>query len=80
MTVFHWHLAENHGWRIEIKKYPKLTQIGAFRNGTIIVKYPGAGNTNQKYGGYYTQKEVKEIVQYAADRYITLIPEIELPA
>lgn len=79
MNTFHWHLTEDQGWRIEIKKYPKLTQIGGFRNGTIIGRYPGKGNDNQKYGGYYTQEQVKDIVKYAADRYITIIPEIELP-
>jgi hexosaminidase len=79
MNTFHWHLTEDQGWRIEIKKYPKLTQVGAYRNGTIIGRHPGTGNDKQKYGGYYTQEQVKEIVKYAADRYITVIPEIELP-
>jgi hexosaminidase len=79
MNTFHWHLTEDQGWRIEIKKYPKLTQVGAYRNGTIIGHHPGTGNDKQKYGGYYTQEQVKEIVKYAADRYITVIPEIELP-
>ncbi len=79
MNTFHWHLTEDQGWRIEIKKYPKLTSVGAYRNGTIIGRYPGKGNDNQKYGGFYTQEQVKEIVKYAADRYITVIPEIEMP-
>jgi hexosaminidase len=79
MNTFHWHLTEDQGWRIEIKKYPKLTQVGAYRNGTIIGHHPGTGNDNQRYGGFYTQEEVKEIVKYAADRFITVIPEIELP-
>ncbi len=79
MNTFHWHLTEDQGWRIEIKKYPKLTQVGAYRNGTIIGHHPGKGNDNQKYGGYYTQEQIKDIVKYAADRYITVIPEIELP-
>ncbi|MEP7232036.1 MAG: family 20 glycosylhydrolase [Ginsengibacter sp.] len=78
-NTFHWHLTEDQGWRIEIKKYPKLTSVGGFRNGTIIGHYPGKGNTNERYGGFYTQDEVKEIVKYAQDRYITIIPEIELP-
>ena len=78
-NAFHWHLTEDQGWRIEIKKYPKLTSVGAFRNGTIIGHYPGKGNTGRRYGGFYTQEEVKEIVKYAQDRYITIIPEIELP-
>lgn len=79
MNFFHWHLTEDQGWRIEIKKYPGLTQKGAWRNGTIKGRYPGQGNDNIRYGGYYTQEQVKEIVQYAADRYITVIPEIEMP-
>lgn len=79
MNYFHWHLTEDQGWRIEIKKYPRLQEEAAYRNGTIIGRYPGTGNDNQRYGGYYTQEEVKEIVQYAADRHITVIPEIELP-
>lgn len=79
MNTFHWHLTEDQGWRIEIKKYPKLTQIGAFRNGTIIGHHPGTGNDQTKYGGYYTQEQVKEIVKYASDRFITVIPEIEMP-
>lgn len=78
-NTFHWHLTEDQGWRIEIKKYPRLTAVGGFRNGTIIGRNPGTGNTNQPYGGFYTQEEIKEIVKYAADRYITVIPEIEMP-
>lgn len=79
MNTFHWHLTEDQGWRIEIKKYPKLTSIGGFRNGTIIGRYPGTGNDSIRYGGFYTQEQIKEVVKYAADRYITIIPEIELP-
>ncbi|MCU0376175.1 MAG: family 20 glycosylhydrolase, partial [Chitinophagaceae bacterium] len=79
LNVFHWHLTEDQGWRIEIKKYPKLTEIAAWRDGTIIGGYPGTGNDNQKHGGFYTQEEVKEIVSYAAARHITVIPEIEMP-
>ena len=78
-NTFHWHLTEDQGWRIEIKKYPKLTSIGAYRNGTIIGRNPGKGNDNIRYGGFYTQEEIKDIVKYAADRYITIIPEIEMP-
>jgi len=103
MNYFHWHLTDDHGWRIEIKKYPKLTEIGAWRNGSIIGLWPGKGNENIKYhvlptevkitpkdavlktdgvkhGGYYTQEEIKEVIDYAAKRYITIIPEIEMPA
>jgi hexosaminidase len=79
MNYFHWHLTEDQGWRIEIKKYPKLTEVGAWRNGTIIGHYPGSGNDGIHYGGYYTQDEVKEVVAYAAKRYITVVPEIEMP-
>lgn len=103
MNYFHWHLTDDHGWRIEIKKYPKLTEIGAWRNGSIVGLWPGSGNENIKYqvlpndvkitpanatiktdgvrhGGFYTQDEVKEVIKYAAERYITVIPEIEMPA
>src|SRR4029079_5021266 len=73
-NYFHWHLTEDQGWRIEIKKYPNLTTTGAWRNGTIIGRYPGTGNDNTPHGGFYTQKEVKEIVKYAADRFITVVP------
>ncbi|MDX1938323.1 MAG: family 20 glycosylhydrolase [Flavihumibacter sp.] len=79
MNYFHWHLTEDQGWRIEIKKYPKLTQVGGYRYGTITGKKPGTGNTNTRHGGFYTQAQVKEIVAYAAKRYVTIIPEIELP-
>ena len=81
MNTFHWHLTEDQGWRIEIKKYPKLTEIGAFRNETVVghagrppLKYDG-----KRYGGFYTQEEVKEIVAYAKSKFITIIPEIEMP-
>ena len=79
MNTFHWHLTEDQGWRIEIKKYPKLTSLGGFRNGTIIGHHPGNGNDGKKEGGFYTQEQIREVVKYAADRYITVIPEIELP-
>jgi len=79
LNFFHWHLTDDQGWRIEIKKYPALTKIGAWRNGTIIGRYPGTGNDNRRYGGFYTQEQIKEIVKYAMDRRITVIPEIEMP-
>lgn len=79
MNYFHWHLTEDQGWRIEIKKYPRLTEVGGWRNGTIIGRYPGKGNDNIQYGGFYTQDQVREIVDYAAKRYVTIIPEIEMP-
>ncbi|MGN6603181.1 MAG: beta-N-acetylhexosaminidase [Ginsengibacter sp.] len=78
-NTFHWHLTEDQGWRIEIKRYPRLTSVGAYRNGTIIGHYPGTGNDSIRYGGFYTQDQIKEIVQYAKDRFITVIPEIEMP-
>jgi hexosaminidase len=79
MNYFHWHLTDDQGWRIEIKKYPGLTKTGAWRNGTIIGRYPGKGNDEIPYGGFYTQEQIKEIVKYAANRYITVVPEIEMP-
>ncbi|HKZ66057.1 MAG TPA: beta-N-acetylhexosaminidase, partial [Chitinophagaceae bacterium] len=79
LNTFHWHLTEDQGWRIEIKKYPKLTSVGGWRNGTIIGRYPGTGNDNIRYGGFYTQQEIKEVVQYAKARFIDVIPEIEMP-
>jgi hexosaminidase len=81
MNTFHWHLTEDQGWRIEIKKYPLLTEVGAWRDGTLVGhlrdqprQYDGI-----RYGGYYTQDEVREVVAYAAERHITVIPEIEMP-
>jgi hexosaminidase len=79
LNKFHWHLTEDQGWRIEIKQYPELTSIGSKRNGTIIGRYPGKGNNNQPHSGYYTQEEIKEVVQYAKERFIEVIPEIEMP-
>ena len=78
MNRFHWHLTEDQGWRMEIKKYPKLTEVGAWRNGTVIKK-DWDSNDGIRYGGFYTQEEMKEIVAYAAERGITVIPEIDLP-
>jgi alpha-L-fucosidase len=79
MNEFHWHLTEDQGWRIEIKKYPLLTEVGSCRSGTIIGHNPGTGNDSTPHCGYYTQEEIKEVVKYAAGRYVTVIPEIELP-
>lgn len=76
---FHWHLTDDQGWRIEIKKYPKLTAVGASRNGTIIGHHPGVNTDGEEYKGFYTQNEVKEVVAYAAARFINVVPEIELP-
>ncbi|HRS40828.1 MAG TPA: glycoside hydrolase family 20 protein [Dysgonamonadaceae bacterium] len=75
---FHWHLTDDQGWRIEIKKYPKLTQIGSVRKQTVIGKNTGKYDSKE-HSGFYTQDQIKEIVNYAADRHITVIPEIDLP-
>jgi hexosaminidase len=79
MNVFHWHLTEDQGWRIEIKRYPELTQKGAWRKETVIGTLKSGFYDGTTHGGYYTQDEIREIVKYAADRYITVIPEIEMP-
>ena len=78
LNRFHWHLTEDQGWRMEIKKYPRLTEVGAWRNGTVIKKEWGS-NDGVRYGGFYTQEEMREIVAYAAERGITVIPELDLP-
>lgn len=75
---FHWHLTEDQGWRIEIKKYPKLTEIGSVRKETVIGKNTGEYD-GIPHGGFYTQEEIKDVVEYAAERYITIIPEVDLP-
>ena len=78
MNTFHWHLTDDQGWRIEIKKYPKLTEIGSIRSGTVIGhnsdKFDG-----QPHSGFYSQDEIKDVIAYAKERYITIIPEIDLP-
>ncbi len=79
MNFFHWHLTDDQGWRIEIKKYPRLTEVGAWRDGTIIGHAPGTGNDSIRYGGFYSQEEIREVVSYATRRHITVIPEIEMP-
>ncbi|MBS1639837.1 MAG: family 20 glycosylhydrolase [Bacteroidetes bacterium] len=83
MNVFHWHLVDDQGWRIEIKKYPKLTSVGAWRvdyTNLVWGSRPQAKpNDDATYGGYYTQDQIKEIVAYAAERNITIVPEIEMP-
>ncbi len=79
MNVFHWHLTEDQGWRIEIKKYPKLTEIGSKRKDSNTSSFFGKKFTGKPHEGDYTQEEIKEVVQYAADRFIKIIPEIELP-
>ena len=77
LNKFHLHITDDQGWRIEIKKYPKLTEIGAWRSGTLIGKTMAFDTI--RHGGFYTQEELKDLVKYAADRHITIIPEIDLP-
>ena len=79
MNVFHWHLTDDQGWRIEIKKYPKLTEVGAYRDSTEINHFGSNIFDGKPHGGFYTQQEIQEIVKYAADRHITIVPEIEMP-
>ncbi len=80
-NTFHWHLTDDQGWRIEIKKYPKLTEIGAWRDSTLIGHYgiKPARYDVKRYGGFYTQAQIRDIVRYASQRHITIIPEIEMP-
>ncbi len=78
LNRFHWHLTEDQGWRIEIESYPKLTEIGAYRDGTVIGRNTGEYDTI-RHGGFYTKEELREVVAYAAERYITIIPEVDLP-
>ena len=81
VNTFHWHLTEDQGWRIEIKKYPRLTEIGAYRKETVVGQQKKTNNTFDgiPYGGFYTQNEVRDIVKYAGSKFITVIPEIEMP-
>ncbi len=78
MNRLHWHLSDDQGWRVEIKDFPKLTEIGAWRDGTMVAK-DFASSDGIRYGGFYTQEELREVVAYAAARGITIIPEIDLP-
>jgi hexosaminidase len=81
MNTFHWHLTDDQGWRIEIKKYPKLTEIGSKRKSTQIgpLKWQSPVQSAEPHEGYYTQEDIKEIVKYAQDRHIQIVPEIEMP-
>ncbi|MCE9557687.1 MAG: beta-N-acetylhexosaminidase [Armatimonadetes bacterium] len=78
MNMFHWHLTEDQGWRIEIKKYPRLTEVGAWRKDSMLTYSPET-YSGKPHGGFYTQEDVREIVAYAAERHITVMPEIEMP-
>ena len=79
MNTFQWHLTEDQGWRIEIKKYPKLTEVGAWRSGSQVGPYSRREYDSTRYGGFYTQEQIREVVAYAAARHITVVPEIEMP-
>ena len=79
MNTFHWHLTEDQGWRVEIKKYPKLIKVGSVRKETILGRNRSTSYDGTPHGGYYTQEEIREIVKYAAERYIEVIPEIDMP-
>ena len=82
INTFHWHLTDDQGWRIEIKKYPKLTQVGANRRETLVGHYDEYDPQvfdGKPYGGFYTQDEVREVVRYATARFVTVVPEIEMP-
>ena len=78
MNRFHWHLTEDQGWRIEIKKYPKLTDVGAWRESRVLA-YGEVKPDGKQYGGFYTQEDIKEVVAYAKERFIEIIPEIDIP-
>lgn len=79
MNIFHWHLTDDAGWRIEIKKYPLLTKVGAFRLDSEIETWGSGKTSGEPHGGFYTQEQIKDIVAYAAERNITIIPEFEMP-
>jgi hexosaminidase len=82
LNYFHWHLDDDSGWRIQILQYPRLTDIGAWRTDIMFGlnnRSSSAWDENERYGGYYTQGDIREIVQYATQRHITIVPEIEMP-
>lgn len=79
LDTFHWHLTEDQGWRIEIEQYPRLTSVGACRDSSMVGHYEAGTYDGSEYCGYYTQEEVREIVQYAQERHVTVVPEIEMP-
>lgn len=82
LNMFHWHLTDDQGWRIEIKSHPELTEVGAWRDDTVVGRYLGGTDyptDGKRHGGFYTQEQIREIVAYAKERYIEIIPEIDLP-
>jgi hexosaminidase len=81
INTFHWHLTDDQGWRIQINKYPKLQQNAAYRKETLIGHYSDSPQRfdGKRYGGFYTQQEIKEVVEYAQKRFVTIVPEIEMP-
>lgn len=81
LNTFHWHLTDDQGWRIEIKTYPRLTKVGAYRKSTLIGHASDRPRRyrDERYGGFYTQKEIREVVEYAGQRHITIVPEIDMP-
>ena len=79
MNSFHWHLTDDQGWRAAIQQYPLLTEVGGWRNGTMVGHYNDQQWDTIRYGGYYTQKEMQEVVEYATERHINVVPEIEMP-
>ena len=82
LNIFHWHLTDDQGWRIEIKSHPELTEVGAWRDDTVVGRYLGGTDyptDGKRHGGFYTQEQISEIVAYAKERYIEIIPEIDLP-
>lgn len=83
MNTFHWHLTDDQGWRLEVRKYPRLTDVGAWRKETVLGR-PGRDEAqtaydDERHGGYYTQADVREVVEYARERFVTIVPEIEMP-
>lgn len=79
LNVFHWHLTDDQGWRMEIKRFPNLTHVGAWRNGSMVGRYSDHRFDSIRYGGFYTQQEIKEVVAYATERHVNVVPEIEMP-
>lgn len=82
LNVFHWHLTDDQGWRIEIRSHPELTETGGWRDGTVVGRYLGGTDyptDGKRHGGFYTQEQIKEVVEYAKERFIEIIPEVDLP-